>query len=410
MDSKPITAEAGPAGPGIPAGHPNTRDGGETRTLLWLQWKLTASILRARRGSTVAQLGRLLLTLFVLVTIIPFAIFLVVGMAALLASLSLRGAIELTLIVNAVTIVIWLMLPASYNKELIERLEVTRLFIYPIRRRSLVLGTLLVTLLSPSGLLSAALLLGEIIGLASHVPSALPLLLAGALPTFAVLALAGRLMEDVFDLAAGDRRLRGLLLGLVMIPFFALLAGYYIFQMVLTVPEMAKPFLGPLAGNLPPLRGLGFIKSLDILLMWANASRFLNWLPTNWATAGMTRPLIGGWGDGALFLALGVAIAGALLWLHGSIVRRMMQGGTLHMGSARVRSGALAPELPGPPALWALAGKDWVSLRRSPLTRQVLFATPLMTIIFGFVVVQISSLAPLSPVSATRCRSSQPPC
>ena len=94
----------------------------------------------------------------------------------------------------------------------------SRLFPHPIRFRSIVVGSTLMSMLTMTGLWTMPILLGEVVGLAFHQPLALPLILLGALPTFALLVLTGRIMDDFFDLVAADRRLRALVLALVSLP------------------------------------------------------------------------------------------------------------------------------------------------------------------------------------------------
>jgi len=141
-----------------------------------------------------------------------------------------RAAYEVAMMVNTFMFFIWLVLPASYSSQLVERFEMASLFPHPISFRSIVVGSTLMALLTMTGLWTVPLLLGEIVGLAWHQPLALPLILVGTVPTFALLVLSGRIMEDFFDLVAADRRLRALILALFSLPFMLCWVGQYAFQ------------------------------------------------------------------------------------------------------------------------------------------------------------------------------------
>jgi hypothetical protein len=365
----------------------------DLRTLFWLQWRLTSAMFRSRRADNWARLGRLLMGIFLLILSLPFFIAVGVLLALAAAHLSPRGAYELLIMVNTAMLFFWLMMPATYNSEFIERFEMTRLFTQPIRINSLAAGSTLVSLLSFIGLWSFLVLLGEVAGLAAHGLASAPLVLLGALPTFAILMLVGRLMDDVLDLVANDRRLRGLLLGLLGLPFLLLFLGNYYLQYATHNFQSMESFLRPLLGNAGSLRGLSFMQVLDLLLVNLRPSRYLIFLPAGWATASMALPVAGQWGAGVAFLALSSAAAGGLYALHAAIVRRMMQGMALHMSSQRVRSQRLNLRLPGPPALWSLFEKDWAYLRRSPMTRRILLSTPIVAVAFGFAFWQMNNVS-----------------
>ena len=363
----------------------------DLRTLFWLQWRLTAAMFRSRRADSRARLGRLLLVIFLLVFSLPFFVAIGVLLALAAAKLSPRGAYELLIMVNTGLLFFWALMPATYNSEFIERFEMTRLFTQPIGLNSLAAGSTLIGSLSLIGLWTFLVLLGEVIGLAAHGLGSAPLALLGALPAFVILMLVGRLMDDVLDLVANDRRLRGLLLGLMSLPFVLLFLGNYYLQYATHNFRGLEDFLQPLVGNAGSLRGMSFVQVLDLLLVNLRPSRYLVFLPTGWATASMALPVAGQWGAGLGFLALSTAAAGGLYAAHAAIVRRMMQGVALHMSSERVRSQSLDLRLPGPPALWALVEKDWAYLRRSPMTRRILLGTPVVAVAFGFAIWQMNN-------------------
>jgi hypothetical protein len=364
----------------------------DVKTLLWLQWRLTVSMFRARRLAALARLGRLLLMLLLLITTIPFFVGLGIALGIGVANLSPEGALELLVVVNTGLLFVWLLMPASYNSQLMERFELSRLFVHPVRFSSLVVGSTIISLLSFAGLWTVPIVVGEVIGLAWQSPETLPFILLGALPTFAIMVLGGRLMDDVLDLVASDRRLRGLLIFFMSLPFFLLLLVNYGIQYLGAEPGRFEVVLRTLAIDLPPLEGLGFAETVDVVLTSLGLSRYLLWLPPGWATAGMVLAAAGRWLEGLAFLALSYAFAGGMVWAHGAITRRLMQGAALRIGTERVRTRRRGGRRPGPPLFWTLFDKDWAYLRRSPMTLRVLISTPIVAVAFGVALWQLASV------------------
>jgi hypothetical protein len=351
----------------------------ELKTLFWLQWKLTRAMFRSHRTSARLRVLGLLLRVLSLLFSLPTFVLMGAGLAVGLILLSPQAAYEVAMLANTFMFFIWLLLPASYSSQLVERFEMSRLFPHPIRFRSIVVGSTLMSMLTMTGLWTMPILLGEVVGLAFHQPLALPLILLGALPTFALLALTGRIMDDFFDLVAADRRLRALVLALLSLPFMLCWVGQYAIQ-------YASDDFSDLS-RLPFLRGLqqldqanGPIEALEIL----RPSRLLTWLPPGWTTAGMGLSVRGEWGSALLLLALSTAFVALLLWAHARITRRLMQGAALSIGVERVRSRRWLVRLPGPPSFWALFRKDWLYLWRSPMPRRMIFSSLLMAVSMVF--------------------------
>jgi hypothetical protein len=341
----------------------------EIVSLFWLQYKLTRSIFRSQRLSDRLYVWRLVGRYVSFLFSIPLFVLMGSALAVALILLSPQAAYELAMITNVGLFFIWLLLPASYSSQMVERFDLSRLFVHPIRFRSMVVGSTLISLLTMTGLWTALLLLGEIVGLAWHQPLALPLILLGAVPTFGLLVLTGRVMEDFFDLVAADRRLRALVLTLFSLPFMLCWIGQYAFQFATDhfrrLPLSGQVFL------LKQLESLEQADSPSTFLEILDLSRLLVWLPPGWATAGMGAALVGEWTRALLFVGLSTTFVALLLWFHAGIVRRLMHGAALRMGAERVRSRRLHLHLPGPPAFWALLHKDWLYLRRSPLPRRL---------------------------------------
>jgi hypothetical protein len=347
----------------------------DLKNLLWLQGRLTLAMFRTRRASERLRVAGIVLQIVNFVFILPLFVIMGVGIALLSILLfSPQATYEFLMLVNNGLFFVWLLLPASYNSQIVERFEMSRLFAYPIRFRSIVVGSTLISLLTMNGVWSVLILGGEIIGLAWHQPLALPLILLGTLPTFAILILTGRIMEDFFDLVAGDRRLRTLVLTVMMLPFMLLGLGQSFIQSAIQnydqIPFLQKLPIQDLVAQLSTAQNPS--QFLEIL----RPSRVLVWLPAGWTTAGMASASAGAWGRSVLFLAISLAAVGLLLWLHAGITRRLMEGAALGLGAERVRSreSRFTGRLPGPPTFWALLRKDWTYLWRSPATRRMIFA------------------------------------
>jgi hypothetical protein len=313
-----------------------------------------------------------------LIVAMPLFVLMGAGLAVGMILLTPQAAFELAMMVNTLMFFVWLILPASYNSQLVERFEMSRLFVHPISFRSIVVGSTLISLLTATGLWTVPLLVGQVIGFAYHRPLAIPMVLVGAVPTFALLVLSGRIMEDFFDLVAGDRRLRALVIGLLTLPFILCWLGQYALQYLsdnFTNFEQMLP--APLRDQLTPLGGTsGPSEFLEIL----GLSRLLTWLPPGWGTAGMGLAATGEWTRGLTFLFFSLAFVALLLWIHAGITRRLMAGAALSVGAERVRSRQWRTTPPGPSAFWALWRKDWLHLWRSPMPRRLVFSSLVMVV------------------------------
>ncbi|MBN1313133.1 MAG: hypothetical protein JXB30_17110 [Anaerolineae bacterium] len=365
----------------------------EIRTLFWLQWKLTIAMFRSTRLSVRLRLVGCLLQLLTIGVTIPLFTLMGVGVAVGLALLSPRAAYEVATLINTFMLFVWLLLPASQNSQMLERFEMSRLFPFPISTRGIIVGSTLMSMLNMTGIWTAPIILGEVAGLAWHNPIALPVIVLGALPAFALLILSGRIMEDLFDLVAGDRRLRALMLVILTLPFMFCWVGQYAIQEFTDNFSEAPPIIADAFGE--DMR-LAFEKldeadsfpearqSMSGIIEILRPSRLLIWLPPGWSTAGMGLAATGDWGLAFPFLLLSIGFAALLLRVHAGVTWRLMNGAAMSMGIERVRSRQRFINLPGPPALWALFRKDWIYLRRSPLPRQLLFPILIMAIMLFF--------------------------
>lgn len=363
----------------------------ELRTLFWLQWKLSLAMLRSKRTSVKLRLGGCLARLMIFGFTFPFFVLMGIGVAVGLALLSPSAAYEVAMIINSFMLLIWLVLPASQNSEMLERFEMSRLFPFPISWRGIIVGSTVMSMLTMTGVWTVPIILGEVVGLAWHNPVASPLIVLGALPVFALLILTGRIMDDLFDLVAGDRRLRALMLVILTAPFMFCWVGQYVVQDVTNNLSQAPAiFSGAFGEDLRlELEKLDEAESIDVgqrlsaIIEIIRPSRLLIWLPPGWATAGMGSVARGDWQAALPFLLLSVGFAALLLWVHAQVTWRLMNGAAMSMGAERVRSRQRFHHLPGPPVFWALFRKDWIYLRRSPLPRQ-LFLPALMMVVMVF--------------------------
>ncbi len=356
----------------------------ELKTLFWLQGKLTLAIFRSRRAADWFWLLRLGLTLLQALFTFPFFLLMGVGVAVGLALLSPRAAFEAVVLGNTFMTVFWLMAPSMYSSQLMERFEMSRLFPHPISFRGMVLGSTLMAALNMTGLWTFPILAGEVVGLAWHKPLVAPLIALGALPAFVLFTLAGRLMDDFFDLIASDRRLRTLAIFLLTAPFMFLWVGQYYLQYISDNFEKLPAFIDPaLAMQLQQAQGPSDV--LEIVRL----SRFLLWLPPGWVSAGMGMVVADSWVTGLLFLLLSFATIGGLLWLHAHVTRRLMEGAALTVGVERVRTRGLGFVFSRAPVFWALVAKDWRHLWRNPLPRRMVFATVLVPAAMAFPLINI---------------------
>lgn len=345
----------------------------ELKTLFWLQLKLTMSMFRSRRTGEQIRAVMFLFKLVSFVFTVPLFVAMGIGLAVVsILFLSPQATYEAAILANNLMFFIWLLLPASYNSQMIERFEMSRLFVHPIRFRTIVIGSMVVSTLTMTGVWSVWIVLGEVVGLAWHQPLALPLIVIGALPTLVLLLLTGRIMEDLFDLVAGDRRLRGLMLALMTMPFMLCWLGQVIVQNAsenFTDVTLLERFI-----SRADLQRLSAADSPAAYLEILRPSRWLIWLPSSWPTAGMALATAGQWGRALAFLGGSLILVAALLWVHAAITGRLMRGAALSAGVARVRNRRARFWLPGPPTFWALFHKDWLYLWRSPGPRRALFS------------------------------------
>ena len=351
----------------------------EVGTLFWLQWKLTLSTLRSRRMRHRGRALQMLLTIVQLLFSLPIALGIAFGLGAAIALVTPRAAFEIVILANTLIALLWMLTPGVYSSQILERFERSRLFVHPIRPGSIVIGSTLISLLTATGLWTIPLLVAQILGLAWHAPRALPLILLGAVPLFLFLTLVVRIVEDVFDLIANDRRLRSLMLFLISIPFMLLSFAQFGVQFFTDdfrqVPSVLEDYID--------VERLAEAESLSEIIEIVRPSQWLLWLPPGWVTAGMAYAGVGMWGRAALFLGLGASSVLGLLGLHAFVTLKLMRGTAVTVGTARVRRRS-SMTLPVPSALGALLAKDLRHLWRNPMPRRLMFGMLVMVVMVGF--------------------------
>lgn len=344
-------------------------------TLFWLQWKLTTAVFRSRRSRHMGAALRLALSVVQLLFSVPMVVGLSIGAAIGFAMVTPQAAFELAIVANTFMALIWMLAPGTYSSQMLERFEMSRLFVHPVHPRTIVVGSTLISLVTMTAIWTVPLLLGEIVGLAWHAPAALPLFFLGAVPLFLFLALLGRIVDDLFDLIADDRRLRALVLGLISVPF--MLMGFAQFGLQLLTDDFSRApaFLQ----HVIDVERLAQAETFSAFVEILQPSRWLLWLPPGWVTAGMAYATTGMWGRAFAFLGLSALTVAALLALHAAVTLRLMRGAAITAGTATVRR-RLRLRLPLSPALSALLEKDLHYLWRSPLPRRIMFGVLMMAV------------------------------
>jgi hypothetical protein len=350
----------------------------EIGTLFWLQWKLTLSAFRSSRTRHRRKAVRLVLMVLQVVLSVPITLGMAVALGAGIAWVTPEAAFEIAVLANTLIALLWLFTPGAYSAQMLERFEMSRLFLHPIRPRSIVIGSTLISFLTMTGLWTIPLLLAQILGLAWHVPAALPLLLLGAVPLFLFLILLVRVVEDVFDLIADDRRLRALMLFLISVPFMLLGLAQFGLQFMTDDFSRMPAFLE----DFVDVERLSEAESVSEFIEVIRPSRWLLWFPPGWVTAGMAYAVVGMWGRAALFFVLSILTVMGLLGLHAFATLRMMRGAAVTVGASRVRQRSFVA-FPMPSALGALLAKDLRHLTRNPMPRRLIFGVLIMAAMVG---------------------------
>lgn len=362
---------------------------GDLRNLLWLQWRLTLGIFRSRRARhRLRALAQVVQALQYVVTI-PIVLALGAGVAVGLALLSPTAAFSVAVAINLVLAFLWLLTPLFEESRVVERFDLLRLVQFPLSQRSLAVGSAVASATSLSGLATAPVLAGQVVGLSVHNPLAFPLIAVGGASTFAVLILIGRLIGDLFDVATYDRRWRGVLVTALSLPLFTV----WIVQAFL--PTLGGEVIGRLLSP-ERLEALSQAEGPSAFFEALGLAGLATFLPFSWPTAAMGAAALRSWGGALLFTALSLGLVGGMFLAHMALTRRIMRGEILRGKTVRLRSTTWRARLPGPPELGTLLTKDWLYLWRSPYGRRMLLMTVTMSILMA-----VLFLGVLQPSRAT---------
>ncbi len=101
----------------------------DLKNLLWLQGRLTVSMFRTRRASERLRVAGTVLQIVNFGVLLPLFIAIGAGIALLSILLfSPQATYEFLMLVNNGLFAIWLILPASYSSQIVERFALSRLF------------------------------------------------------------------------------------------------------------------------------------------------------------------------------------------------------------------------------------------------------------------------------------------
>lgn len=329
----------------------------ELRTLLWLQRRLIVNAIRTGHGR---DLGRIASVVLLLVLSLPYVVFLGIGLAIALRTLPPAQASALVAGAFTFLMFMWIMSPMA-NQQLVEAPNLSRLLPHPISLRGVILGGL-VTSAASFIMLATVPFLGAVVAGAGRGPgSSIQIMTAGGL-LFALFVVLKSVMMDVLDLVAEDRRLRQAVIVGLGLAFMGLVLS----QMGLG--DFGRPEVTPFLSRL-------------------QSSPWLFWLPPGWFAGAVHAAMIGdgaGWALRCGLLAAAVAMGAGL---HIRLQSRLYFGDLLRSGPVTEKSGAPMHEarhlpglsVPDSRALRALLRKDWLNLRRSPMTSRLAF----MPVMFG---------------------------
>jgi hypothetical protein len=245
---------------------------------------------------------------------------------------------------------------------------------------SLALGGQASGLFSLLGLVTVPVFVSAALGMTRGPAQTLAALLTMALLVGILLTLKA-VTTLLADLASEDRRLRNL----ASFGLLALFLALYLDQVGLQ----------RMSSNSPP----GFFRA-D-----AWSTRLAAWLPSGWAARALI-DLAGSDTVGWISLTAALAAVGlALIPVQLLLLRRLLWGDMLHRGPIAARPEGRLRERPTLPflgtrrsrTLWGLLRKDWLTMRRSPMTLRL----SIVPLLFGFMAWQFSRSAEMKDAPTT---------
>lgn len=247
-----------------------------------LNWVQIRTLLKLRGRLTLRQFtrerGRILGAIIVLLVFGPMIIAAAVGSAIGYLRLELAWS---SLILGGVLVglwLVWLAFPILFS-SINEGLDITRLLVYPVATRDVIVATLISPIFDYPTYLVLPLFIAVLVGFG--VSAALPVVIVGLLLAFAHMVLIGQLVITAVGGLLQSRRFRDVSI------IVASLLGSSCYFINIGVQRLTESMSASIAPE-------------DILNL--NILGYLQWLPTGAVAQAITQALSGQWG-------------GALLWL-----------------------------------------------------------------------------------------------
>lgn len=197
-----------------------------------------------------------------------------------------------------------------------ESADITRLLVFPISRRDLILSTLLGTLYDYPTYLMLPLFVAAFIGLGFSV--AFPVVVVAILLCYGHMVLIGQFVSVAIGGILQSRRFRD-----IAIIFFSLLGSSCYFINLAFQSGMER-----LMDSLSPGQEEAFAESFANL----QPLNILQWFPTGAPARAVEQALGGSWGTAVLWLLYSAVLLGALTWVWFQLMNRLATGGGFLIG------------------------------------------------------------------------------
>jgi ABC-2 type transport system permease protein len=266
------------------------------KTLFYLRGRLTLRQFSRERGRIVSA---------VLITLIVLPLVLGASAATVVGYWQLPDQWPGELLGAVLTIIwfVWLIFPVIFS-SINEGLDITRLLVYPLPRRELVVSVLLGTLFDYPTYLMLPLLLAVLVGWGGSLT--LPVVLLALLLTYAHAILIGQLVITAVGGVLQSRRFRDLVIvvgSLLGVSCYFIQVGFA--RLVETVSAMVTS--EQLSSAFSPLA-------------------MLQWLPTGAAARAIERASAGLWGESLLWLGYSAVLLLLLTWVWWRLLIRLTTG------------------------------------------------------------------------------------
>jgi hypothetical protein len=330
----------------------------ELRDILWLQRRLLFNALR--RGETQGR-TRLLTAVLLLVAFLPTVAFASIGLLLTLRGMAPAESERIVAVGFTFLFFIWAAAPLT-AQPIFEGIHLSRLLTLPISFAGLALGGIVASAFGLLSILSLPLLAASVAGAARGPASGIAILFSAGL-LFVALNMVKAISTSTFELLAEDRRLRG------AFTFIATLLPLAIYLEQIGMPrefeEGSMPFFAPDA--------------------WS--TRLAHWLPGGWYAAAVRSASVADWSAWILAILLLAAFTLAAFGLQIGLMRRlhlgeMVKGKTRSRKRERVASDTRKlpfVSIQESRVLSGLLRKDFLNLRRSPITLRLSFLPLLFT-------------------------------